>query len=149
MQLHELQAKTARKKTARVGRGGKRGKTSGRGMKGQKSRTGNSTRPEMRDTIKRLPKRRGFGKNRADSVNNERVRPRVVNLSALETHFDAGAEVNPRALVLKGVIGFRGGKVPTVKILGNGTLGKKFTITGCEVSVSAKEKVIAAGGTVA
>ena len=75
MQLHELKPTKARKSVKRIGRGGKRGKTSGRGTKGQKARAGNSMRPEMRDIIKKLPKLRGHGKNRALTVNNERVRP--------------------------------------------------------------------------
>jgi large subunit ribosomal protein L15 len=149
MQLHQLQPQTPRKKMARIGRGGKRGKTSGKGMKGQKSRTGNSMRPELRDMIKKLPKRRGFGKNRARTVNNERVRAFPVNLSTLEAHFGVGAEVHPRALVGKGLVRTRGNKAPLVKILGTGTLGKKLTVSGCQLSTSAREKIIAAGGSVA
>lgn len=148
MQLHELKPKTHRKKTARVGRGGKRGKTSGRGGKGQTARAGNSTRPELRDMIKKLPKLRGHGKNRARTVNNERVRASVVNVGTLEITFDTGAEVSPRALESKGLIKIRGKQNPVVKILGTGTLSKKFTIIGCQVSTSAQEKVAKAGGTI-
>jgi large subunit ribosomal protein L15 len=149
MQLHELKPTTARKTEKRVGRGGKRGKTSGKGHKGQKARAGNSSRPEMREIIKKLPKLRGHGINRAQTVNNERVKPAVVNVSALETAFDAGAAVNPTALVATGVIGARRKKAPAVKILGNGELTKKLTVTGCIVSASAKEKIEKAGGSVA
>ncbi len=148
MQLHELKPATTRKKMARIGRGGKRGKTSGKGMKGQKSRSGNSMRPEIRDMIKKLPKRRGFGKNRADTVNNERIRASVVNVGTLEETFATGAEVNPRALGAAGLIHVRGGSAPVVKILGTGTLAKKFTVAGCQVSASAREKIVNAGGTV-
>jgi len=81
MQLHQLKRNTPNKKAKRVGRGGKRGKTSGRGMKGQKARAGTSGRPEMRDIIKKIPKLRGHGKNRARTVNAERILPSVVNLS--------------------------------------------------------------------
>lgn len=136
-------------KMARVGRGGKRGKTSGKGMKGQKSRAGNSMRPELRDMIKKIPKLRGHGKNRARTVNNERVLALPVNLTALETAFATGAEINPRALETKGIIRIRGGKTPLVKILGTGTLSKKFIISGCLASASAKEKIEALGGKVA
>ncbi len=132
----------------RIGRGGKRGKTSGRGMKGQTARAGNSMRPELRDMIKKLPKRRGFGKNRARTVNNERVRALPVNLSALEAHFTSGDTVSPRALEAKGLIRIRGNKVPLVKILGTGTLVKKLAVSGCELSASAREKIVAAGGSV-
>lgn len=136
-------------KMARVGRGGKRGKTSGKGMKGQKSRAGNSMRPELRDMIKKIPKLRGHGKNRARTVNNERVLALPVNLTALEEAFATGSEINPRALEAKGIIRIRGGKTPVVKILGTGTLSKKFMITGCLASLSAKEKIEALGGKVA
>lgn len=148
MQLHELQPKTKRANSRRIGRGGKRGKTSGRGGKGQTARAGGGPRPEMRDFIKKIPKLRGFGKNRARTVNAERVRPVAVNLSVLEAHFDAGAEVNPKTLAAAGVVKVRGAKTPTVKILGNGSLTKKFSVTGCTLSASAKEKIEAAGGTV-
>ena len=148
MQLHHLKSSTTRKK-ARVGRGGKRGKTSGKGMKGQKSRTGNSMRPEMRDMIKKLPKRRGFGKNRARTVNNERVRAMVVNVATLEASFPTGGAVNPRVLMTKGLVRSRGGALTAVKILGDGLVSKKFTVTGCQVSEVAKGKLVAAGGTVA
>jgi large subunit ribosomal protein L15 len=149
MQLHQLQPKTKRIKMARIGRGGKRGKTSGKGMKGQKSRAGNSMRPELRDMIKKLPKLRGHGKNRARTVNNERSIALPVNLAALETNFGAGAKINPRSLESKGIIRIRGGKAPLVKILGTGTVSKKFVITGCKVSATAREKILALGGTVA
>jgi len=149
MQLHQLKPKTTRMKMSRIGRGGKRGKTSGKGMKGQKSRTGNSMRPELRDMIKKLPKLRGHGKNRAQTVNNERVRATVVNIAALETSFGAGDAVNPRALQAKGLIRIRGEKAPSVKILGEGDLTKKLTISGVVVSAAARAKIEKAGGTVA
>ncbi len=149
MQLHELKPTTARKSAKRIGRGGKRGKTSGKGMKGQKARAGNSMRPEMRDIIKKLPKLRGHGKNRARTVNNERVRPLVVNLAKLEAAFEAGAAVNPKTIVAKGLASTRRMQTPRVKLLGTGTLTKKLTVTGCEVSKSAREAIEKAGGTVA
>lgn len=63
MQFHTLKRKTANKKARQVGRGGTRGKTSGRGTKGQNARAGHKNRPELRDFIKRVPKLRGRGKN--------------------------------------------------------------------------------------
>jgi large subunit ribosomal protein L15 len=63
MQLHTLKPRTARQKSRQVGRGGKRGKTAGRGTKGQNARAGRKKRPEIRDFIKRFPKLRGRGKN--------------------------------------------------------------------------------------
>jgi len=148
MQLHELKPTTKTKSAKRIGRGGKRGKTAGRGHKGQKARAGNSTRPEMREHIKKLPKLRGHGVNRAKTVNAERVRPVVVNVSALEAGLEAGAVVTPKTLVAAGIVATVRRKAPKVKILGHGDLSKKINVEGCEVSASAKTKIEAAGGTV-
>ncbi|MBX4198928.1 uL15 family ribosomal protein [Candidatus Parcubacteria bacterium] len=63
MQSNTLQAKTKRTRSRQVGRGGTRGKTSGKGTKGQNARAGRKKRPELRDFIKRFPKLRGRGKN--------------------------------------------------------------------------------------
>ena len=68
MQFHSLQSKTKRKKSRQVGRGGTRGKTSGRGTKGQNARAGRKKRPELRDTIKRIPKLRGRGRSSLKSL---------------------------------------------------------------------------------
>ena len=149
MQLHELKPSTPRKSAKRIGRGGKRGKTSGRGHKGQKARTGNSTRPEMREIIKKLPKLRGHGVNRAQTVNADKQLPVAINVSVLETAFEAGAEVSPKTLVAAGVVRSHRKQAPKVKILGNGDLTKKLSVTGCAVSKTAKEKIEKAGGSVA
>ncbi len=63
MQFHTLKRKNKNKKSKQVGRGGTRGKTSGRGTKGQNARAGRKKRPELRDFIKRVPKLRGRGKS--------------------------------------------------------------------------------------
>ena len=68
MQFHTLKRKTKNKKGKTVGRGGTRGKTSGRGTKGQNARAGRKKRPELRDFIKRVPKLRGRGKNSNKSI---------------------------------------------------------------------------------
>ena len=146
MQLHELKPTSPRKSAKRIGRGGKRGKTSGRGHKGQKARAGNSTRPEMREMIKKLPKLRGHGVNRAKTVNADKVAPVVINVAALEKF--EGSDVSPKSLVAAGLIASRRKKAPTVKILGNGELTKKLTVTGCQVSKAAAEKIEKAGGSV-
>lgn len=147
MQTNTLAPKTPRITSARVGRGGTRGKTSGRGTKGQNARAGHKKRPEFRDLIKKMPKRRGHGKNRARTV-----RPRDgyvgVNLSALENHFSAGDAINPVALMQKELVGSRGGYLKQVKILGTGTLTKPLKVTGCLFSVAAKEAIEAAGGSI-
>ena len=145
MQIHNIKAPAHHKTKKRIGRGGKRGKTSGRGGKGQTARTGNSGRPEMRDIIKRLPKLRGHGKNRARTVRN-RVAYLPVNLAVLEALFEAGDTITPAVLVKKGVVSTRAGRTPRIKILGTGELTKKLSLSGCAYSESAKEAIEKAGG---
>lgn len=147
MQLHELKPTQKRQTAKRIGRGGKRGKTSGRGHKGQKARAGNSTRPEMREIIKKIPKLRGHGVNRAKTVNADKVAPTVINVSVLE-QFE-GTEVTPKTLVAAGLVATRRKKAPAIKILGNGDLSKKLIVSGCLVSTTAKDKIEKAGGSVA
>src|SRR3972149_7715520 len=101
MQLHSLPPRTKNKKDAPVGRGGKRGKTSGRGGKGQTARAGHKVRPEIRDMIKKLPKLRGRGKNINRSFEK---RPVVINLDILEKNFADGEIVNPTALITKNLL---------------------------------------------
>lgn len=144
--LNTLTTANKRAKAPR-GRGGKRGKTSGRGSKGQKARAGHSLRPEMRDIIKKIPKLRGHGKNRARTVNSSRTAWVPVNLSALNV-FANGDTVNHMALVEKGIITLAKGRVPAVKILAKGDLKVKVTVEGCAVSAAAKEAIEKAGGTV-
>lgn len=146
MQLNSLIRSSHRKAARRIGRGGKRGKMSGRGHKGQTARAGNSTRPEMREQIKKLPKLRGHGVNRAEAVNAERVRAIVVNVAALETAFAPGSTVSPKTLVAAGVISSVRKRAPMIKILGTGDLSKKLTIVDCQVSTSARTKIEKAGG---
>ncbi len=73
MQFHTLKSKTKRTKSRQVGRGGKRGKTSGKGTKGQNARAGRKKRPELRDFIKRFPKLRGRGKSSLKSFKTKLV----------------------------------------------------------------------------
>ncbi|MCI0619979.1 50S ribosomal protein L15 [Candidatus Wolfebacteria bacterium] len=148
MQLHELQRKTPLRRKKRVGRGGKRGKTSGRGHKGQKARAGHKMRPEMRDIIKKLPKRRGYGKNRGRTVNPRALPPQVVNLRDLEGVFAEGDEITPRSLLEKGLVRRGRGGIPRVKILSVGDFTKRCKVSGCKVSASALEKLTKAGTTV-
>lgn len=146
MQIHEIRRATPNKKSKTVGRGGKRGKTAGKGGKGQTARAGHRVRPAMRDIIKKLPKLRGHGKNRAKSV-FYRGPEAVVNIGALNV-FTAGDVVSPTALVAKGLIGEAFGKNPKVKILGNGELTIKLSFERCDVSTTAKEKIEKLGGTI-
>lgn len=142
MQLHQLKRKTLNKASKRVGRGGKRGKTSGRGTKGQKARAGHSIRPDVREKLKKLPKLRGY------AFNTIQDKPAVVNVSALEHLFAAGETVTPKLLAERGAIRSRKGQMSKAKILGEGELSKKLTISGCTVSASAKEKIEKAGGSI-
>jgi large subunit ribosomal protein L15 len=149
MQIHEIKRNHPNKKTRRIGRGTTRGKTSGRGTKGQKARAGRKMRPELRDVIKKLPKLRGHGKNRARTVDSSIVKPHIVTLVALEKAFDAGSSITPAILLEKKLIRTTKGKVPQVKILSTGEVTKKFSVSGCLVSTSAKEKIEKTGGNVA
>ena len=121
MQVHNL-LKSGNKKQKRIGRGGKRGSFSGRGIKGQKARAGRRVRPQIRDIIKKMHKRRGYGRNRAQSVNAGKIKPAVVNLGALDKAFKDGEKVNVELLIERGLIKSSG----PVKILGAGKLNKKL-----------------------
>src|SRR3990167_5030889 len=114
MKLNTLQRVHPNQRSAQVGRGGKRGKTSGRGGKGQTARAGNKPRPEWRDTIKKIPKRRGYGEKRGRTV-VPKVSSVIVTLSALSARFNDGDTVTPRALSLSGITRSRKGKTLPVK----------------------------------
>lgn len=135
MLLHEIKREHPRKYASPViARGGKRGNTSGRGQKGQKSRAGHRMRPAERDLILRLPKLRGY-KNKPlyDATQVVNVR----DLARME-----GA-VTPQALYDAGLI--RDVNRP-IKILGDGELKSAVTVEKIAVSASAKKKIEAAGG---
>ncbi len=148
MQQHDITKPATNKGARRIGRGGKRGKTSGRGHKGQKARAGRKIRPVERDIIKKIPKRRGHGKNRARTVHSGRVKPTPVSLAALERVFAAGDRVDPKTLASKGLISRASGVLPEVKILATGALTKRLTVAGCSLSAAAGEAVRKAGGDV-
>ncbi|MEK7652690.1 MAG: uL15 family ribosomal protein [Patescibacteria group bacterium] len=137
MQLHELKRNTERRKT-RVGRGGKRGKTSGAGHKGQKAR--GNPRPAIRDVIKKLPKNRGY------SFNPIQTKPVVINLNLIDKKFNDGEVVSPAILVSKKILNLKKGSVVKVKILSMGEISKKIIVEGCLVSEKAVEKIKKAGG---
>lgn len=142
MQLHEIKPIHKLKKPKRIGRGGKRGTYSGRGIKGQKSRSGQRLKPEIREVIKRYPKLRGY------RFKPWKVRPAIVNIEILEKKFKTGEQVSPKILLEKKLIRRIKGKMPKVKILGKGELAKKLIISDCQISKSAKEKIKKAGGTI-
>ncbi len=143
--MSQLLSKTKNKKAKRVGRGGTRGKTSGRGTKGQKARAGHRIRPHIRDIIKKLPKLRGRGKN---SNKVFRTKPLVVNLSVIDSVFTQGSRVTPATLFSKGLVARQNGSLPVVKILAEGELTKALSFKECLVSEAAKKKIVAKGGTV-
>ena len=122
MQIHQVTPKTKSRKGKYIGRGGKRGTYSGRGIKGQKARSGRKMRPEIRDLIKKIPKKRGY---KFKSFQKDAM---IINLESLNKNFSDKSEITPNILVEKGLIkSWR--KIPSVKILGKGEIEKKFVIT--------------------
>jgi large subunit ribosomal protein L15 len=140
MKIHELQLEST-KTRKRVGRGigSGRGKTAGRGTKGQNARTGGGVRPGFEGgqnpLAKRLPKKRGF-------ASLSRVEYQVVNLSALE-RFKDGTTVDAAALASAGLVKKADGRV---KLLATGKLTKKLTVKVTAASSAAKSAVESAGG---
>ena len=145
MQIHEIQRDHPNTRSRQVGRGGRRGKTSGRGHKGQKARAGRKIRPQFRDEMKRMPRHRGRGMNKQTSI---REKPAAVNVGALADVFAAGEEVTPQTLIEKGLVAGARSATPSVKILATGELSTKLTVSGCLVSASARDKIEKAGGAV-
>ncbi len=141
----ELKRTHANKKPKLVGRGSKRGKTAGRGTKGQKARAGHSIRPAIRDMIKKYPKLRGRGKNSNKSI---QVAPTTVNIGAIAAVFSKDAAITPATLLAKKLIRRTGGTLPKVKILGSGEISYAVICYDCEVTASAQAKIEAAGGSV-
>ena len=142
MQMHQLKpAPGSRKKRKRLGRGDSsgHGSFSGRGMKGQKSRSGGGVRPGFEGgqlpLAQALPKMRGF-------TNIFRVEYSAVNLDRL-VRFPANTEVTPEMLVQTRVL--RNLNRP-VKILGRGELAVPLAVTAQKFSASAREKIEAVGG---
>jgi large subunit ribosomal protein L15 len=147
MQLHSLKRPSSLKREyRRVGRGqsSTRGKQSGRGGKGQTARAGNKRRPEWRDIIKKLPKRRGYGKNRGRTVNASKPRPFAISLSRLEK-FDAGTAITPAFLAEQGML--RHAKQPVKIVAGEST--KKFSFKNMTFTSTARAAAEKAGSTIA
>src|ERR671933_1112485 len=152
LNLSTLKPAQARKARKRVGRGlgSGKGRYSGRGIKGQKARSGSHT---MRAGFEggqmpiymRLGKQRGATSKDAMPIGPHRTHTVPVNLRDLDRVFDDGADVSLEALVEKGLIK---NTRTDVKILGNGELKKKLTVTAHAFSASAREKIEAAGGKV-
>jgi large subunit ribosomal protein L15 len=146
MQLHEIKPIHKLKKSRRIGRGGKKGTYSGRGIKGQKSRAGRRFKPVIRELLKKYPKLRGYRQKLKPK--NVKSRVVVVNLETLEKRFTPEQKVSPETLLEKKLIRKIRGEVPKVKILGKGKLTKPLNIEGCLVSKKAKEIIAKAHGMV-
>jgi large subunit ribosomal protein L15 len=151
LSLSNLKPAQPRKNRKRVGRGlgSGKGRYSGRGIKGQKSRAGSHTmRPGFEGgqmpIYMRLPKERGPYSKDAMPVGPHRTHTVPVNLAALEERFAAGDDVTLEALVERGLI--KNTRID-VKILGHGDLTKKLTVTAHAFSATAVEKIEKAGGT--
>ena len=151
LNLSNLKPAQPRKDRKRVGRGlgSGKGRYSGRGIKGQKSRSGShKMRPGFEGgqnpIYMRLGKQRGPYSKDAMPMGPHRTHTQPVNVAALEERFDAGSDVTLEALVEKGLI--RNTRID-VKLLGQGDLTKKLSITVHAASARAREKVEAAGGT--
>ncbi len=156
MNLSNLQPNTPRKARKRIGRGGKRGTYSGRGVKGQKSRSGASVKPGFRGGDNRIwqlfPKNRGaskkpggsgvYAKHRFYQLRHDKSP--VVNIKDFNK-FNDGETVNPKMLFEKGVLSR---DMKNIKILGDGELARKLVFEGFDLSKSAKEKIIKAGGSI-
>ncbi len=139
LKVHHLRpAPGSKTPKTRVGRGeGSKGKTAGRGTKGTKARYQVPAAFEggQMPLHMRLPKLRGF-------TNPFRVEYQVVNLAALQALYPSGGEVTVDDLVAKGAVR----KNQPVKILGNGDLSVALQVTAQKFSATAKDKIVAAGG---
>ena len=140
LSLHTIKpAKGSRKSKKRIGRGfgSGSGRYSGRGIKGQKARSGTSglQLKGLRHIMLSMPKSRGFKSNRPDAA--------VVNVSLLSETFKDGAVITPQDILEKKLISsIKKG----VKVLGAGEISIKITLKGCQASKSAVQKIEAAGG---
>jgi large subunit ribosomal protein L15 len=150
LNLSNLKPASPRKDRKRVGRGmgSGKGRYSGRGIKGQKSRSGSH---KMRAGFEggqmpiymRLPKHRGSTSKDAMPIGPHRTHTVPVNVRDLERVFDDGAKVGIEELLEKGLI--KNTRFD-VKVLANGELSKKLNVTAHAFSAAAREKITAAGG---
>ena len=145
MNLHDLKPNRGakhRRKRLGAGESSGLGKTSGRGHKGQKSRSGGGVRPGFEGgqmPLHRRPPKKGFS--------NVQFRDKIaiVNLSQLNEKFEEGATVNEKALREVGLVK---GQCDAIKVLGNGELDRKLTVVVDAASASARAKIETAGGSV-
>ena len=128
MQLHNIQSRHKAKSAKRVGRGGKRGSFSGRGIKGQKARSGRKIRPEIRDLIMKIPKSRG----------HRHTGPRKNEIGIAAAHiakkFKPGEIISPKRLFERGLIKKIGGRLPEIKILSPKNFLENRVVKGCRIA---------------
>jgi len=140
MQIHQIRPNNKSSKKRKVGRGGKRGTYSGRGIKGQKSRAGRKIKSQLREMILKFPKRRGV------SFRSLKKKSLVVKLNDIVKVFPEGGVINLNKLKKAGLIRKIKGEIRPIKILSAMPLSKKYIIKDCLVSEKVKEAIIKAGG---
>ena len=147
MKLHDLKPAPGShkaKKRKGIGIAANQGRTAGRGQKGQKSRSGGVKKAYFEGgqlpVVRKLPFARGVG-----FFNPYRIDYTAVNVETLSDRFEAGAEVNPEALVNAGITH---NSELYIAILGNGKINVPLKVTAHKVSAAAKEKIEKAGGSV-
>ncbi len=140
MQIHQLKKTYKTAKKTRIGRGGKKGNYSGRGMKGQKSRAGHKIRPQIREIILKFPKKRG--------VKFQKIvkKPVTVLLSDIQEKIEGDAVINPKRLKKLGLVEIPKGERRSIKILGSADLKYKYKIENCLLSQKARESILKSGG---
>lgn len=149
MKLSDLRpAPGSHKAERRVGRGhgSGRGKTAGRGTKGQKARTGGTIHRAFNGGQTRLSKRLPFVRGLGNSNTAFRDEYTIINIDELEL-FDAGSQVKPEDLVGRGLMTRAQGR-GLIKVLGNGEIDRALTVHAHKFSASARAKIEAAGGAV-
>jgi large subunit ribosomal protein L15 len=143
MQIHQLKKpanKLSQKKKKRIGRGGKKGTYSGRGIKGQKSRAGAKIKPQIREAVLKFPKKRGV------YFSTLKKSPFIVKLKDITESFPEGGVITPQKLRKANLIKTAKSYHRPVKILGATPISKSYQIKNCLVSQKVKEQIEKAGG---
>lgn len=140
MQIHQLKPNKRLSKKKRVGRGGKRGTYSGRGMKGQKSRAGAKIKPQIKELISKFPKKRG---RRFKTIKKE---VQIIQLKDIVKSFPEGGIINPFKLKKAKLIKNTKNKFSIIRILGAQPLSSKFIIKNCLVSQKVRQVIEKSGG---
>jgi len=144
MKLHNVKLKVRERSKQRIGRGGKRGSYSGRGVKGQKSRAGRKLRPAQRDLILRIPKLRGF-RNKI-----KKDKPIIFNLKDLYFAIKTNSKPNLPLTINKEFLVQCGMVSPEyageIRMLSQGDINVPLTLEGISVSKRTREKIEKANG---